>query len=102
MQPATVRNVSKRMQVRPDRLAVMADNPYDAHWRRLRRAFLAANPLCARHLERALTVAANEVDHKIPIAVRPDLRLEWDNLQSLCKPCHSAKTYRETGRARRG
>jgi len=34
-------------------------------------------------------------DHRIPIAVRPDLRLVLDNLQTLCDGCHSRKTLRE-------
>jgi 5-methylcytosine-specific restriction protein A len=38
----------------------------------------------------------NEVDHIIPIEERPDLRLDLSNLQSACKPCHSAKTMRES------
>lgn len=32
------------------------------------------------------------VDHIIPIRQRPDLRLAWRNLQSLCDPCHRVKT----------
>ena len=35
-------------------------------------------------------------DHQIPIAVRPDLRLDLDNLRTRCNTCHSAKTMRET------
>ena len=34
-------------------------------------------------------------DHRIPIAVRPDLRLVLDNLQTLCDQCHNRKTRRE-------
>lgn len=32
------------------------------------------------------------VDHKIPVHVRPDLRLDETNLQLLCLPCHRVKT----------
>ena len=35
-------------------------------------------------------------DHQIPIATRPDLRLDLDNLRTRCNTCHSAKTVRET------
>jgi 5-methylcytosine-specific restriction enzyme A len=44
-------------------------------------------------------------DHQIPIAERPDLRLDLDNLRTRCDGCHRAKTRREsvprpgTGRA---
>jgi 5-methylcytosine-specific restriction endonuclease McrA len=37
-------------------------------------------------------------DHKIPIAERPDLRLDLDNLATRCVSCHSAKTMRESVR----
>jgi len=72
---------------------------YDAAWQRMSKAKLAAEPYCQINdicrnapLIRKL---ATEVDHRIPISVRPDLRLDWENLQSACKPCHSAKTRRE-------
>ena len=34
-------------------------------------------------------------DHKIRIELRPDLRLDLENLQTLCDRCHNAKTMRE-------
>ena len=72
---------------------------YDAVWECLRRQKLAANPTCQikTHCEGMFPEnAATEVDHIIPIRERPDLRLVWENLQSSCKPCHSAKTARES------
>jgi hypothetical protein len=38
---------------------------------------------------------ATEVDHIYRRWERPDLALEQDNLQALCKPCHSRKTLAE-------
>jgi 5-methylcytosine-specific restriction endonuclease McrA len=35
-------------------------------------------------------------DHEIPIAERPDLRLDLDNLRTRCDGCHRAKTMRES------
>ena len=70
---------------------------YDATWRRLRRMVLAEDPLCRLCLERGLIVASREVDHVIPIAKRPDLRLVRSNLRGLCKPCHSAVTAEQVG-----
>lgn len=34
-------------------------------------------------------------DHEIPIAVRPDLRLDLDNLKTRCDRCHNRKTMKE-------
>lgn len=64
-----------------------------ATWRRIREAQLNEEPLCRYHARRGQTVAANEVDHRDGDATNNDP----DNLQSLCKPCHSAKTAREQG-----
>jgi hypothetical protein len=43
-------------------------------------------------------LVATEVDHRTPIRQWPEGRLDWDNLQSTCKPCHAAKTRRESAR----
>ena len=34
-------------------------------------------------------------DHDIPIQVRPELRLDLDNLRTRCDKCHRVKTLRE-------
>ncbi len=65
-----------------------------AQWRKVRRLKLRATPLC-EHCPADRPTAAREVDHKIDRRVRPDLAFAWDNLQSLCKSCHSRKTARE-------
>ena len=41
------------------------------------------------------TRVATEVDHIQPLSRGGGH--EWDNLQALCKSCHSKKTARETG-----
>ena len=67
-------------------------------WRKLRAAFLAAYPLCQCTTCTALghTTAADVVDHKIPRCERPDLELDWDNLQAMATAHHNRKTARET------
>jgi 5-methylcytosine-specific restriction protein A len=79
-----------------------AERGYDRTWQRLRKQKLAVDPFCQiRTLCTDLPITrglATEVDHIIPIKQRPDLRLEWTNLQSACKPCHSAKTMQEMRR----
>ena len=34
-------------------------------------------------------------DHRIPIGARPDLRLDLDNMQTLCDGCNEQKSARE-------
>lgn len=58
-----------------------------AEWLRIRARQLARAPMC-EGCERA---AAREVDHIRPIS-EGGSRRDPGNLQSLCKPCHSAKT----------
>jgi len=66
-------------------------------WRRLRRIKLNANPLCEIHLAMIpqQLVVASQVDHIIPVKMKPELRLVYENLQSLCETCHSKKTREE-------
>ena len=73
-----------------------AQRGYDGAWQAVRAAFLAANPVCE-----SCGAQATEADHRLSVRDRPDLRLAWDNLQALCKSCHSRRTAREQGFARR-
>ena len=61
---------------------------YDRRWQKIRRITLSRFPLCVCNRP------ASEVHHKDgnPKNNAPD------NLQSLCKPCHSAITDRMQGR----
>ena len=65
---------------------------YDSkRWRKLRQMVLNNEPLCRTCQEQGLLVPATEVDH-----IDGDVRnMSWDNLQPLCKSCHSRKTARE-------
>jgi 5-methylcytosine-specific restriction enzyme A len=62
-------------------------------WRDLRDAFVAANPYCESCYPQHL-VAAEDVDHILPRRTHPEMALDWNNLQSLCKTCHLEKTRR--------
>lgn len=74
---------------------------YGRPWRRRRMAFIQSdierNVWCAECLRRGEKVVAEEVDHIVPHRGDQALRDDPNNLQSLCKPCHSAKTAREVG-----
>ena len=64
------------------------DRGYDRTWARLRRMKLNANPLCEECERNGIVTQAKEVHHIIPIDERPELRLVWENLESLCIACH--------------
>lgn len=63
-------------------------------WMAVRAAHLQDEPLCRKCRESGRLTAATLVDHIIP---RKAGGAEYDksNLQSLCMPCHSAKTRHE-------
>jgi 5-methylcytosine-specific restriction protein A len=71
----------------------------NTRWRRLRRHMLTMHPLCADpfrdHYNSGRVEASTDVDHMIPRRERPDLEYDPDNLQCLCRRCHSKKTCRE-------
>ena len=78
---------------------------YDRDWHELRTAHLIDEPWCRACAAQGIDRRAALVDHIESISVRPDLRLDPSNLQSLCWPCHNAKTIRYDGgfgRPRRG
>ena len=61
-----------------------------SRWRRFRAAVLADSPACV-----GCGAAATEVDHVRPRSTWPELAYERENVQTMCKGCHSRKTRRE-------
>jgi len=74
-----------------DRRRPSSQRGYDATWRRVRRAKLSVNPLCEKCLSRGRVTPATMVHHKKPVCDYPDLRLVWENLESLCEACHDVE-----------
>jgi 5-methylcytosine-specific restriction protein A len=64
-------------------------------WKRLRRQWLEAHPLCSDCAGVGLVEAATDVDHITPHRGDRALFFDRNNLQSLCHSCHSRKTARE-------
>jgi len=73
-----------------------------SRWKKLREKKLSDSPVCEQCKKRGVIVPGREVDHIKPRSERPDLSLSIDNLQTLCKSCHSRKTAREKNRERPG
>ena len=71
-----------------------AERGYDGTWTKLRKLKLSADPLCERCLRRGRVVASMEVHHKDK---NPWNRC-WENLESLCMPCHDAEHREERWR----
>jgi 5-methylcytosine-specific restriction enzyme A len=71
-----------------------AKRGYGKAWQKASKGYLRKHPLCAACWLTGIVREATVVDHVQPH--RGDERLFWlsSNWQSLCKPCHDAKTRR--------
>lgn len=58
-------------------------------WKRCREAFLASHPLCAECLRNRRLTDARIVHHKVERLHDPVLSFDWDNLEAMCKSCHT-------------
>ena len=74
---------------RPDSTA----RGYDWTWQRLSRMIRRERPIC----EHCGVAPSRMVDHIVPLRAG-GARLEIENLQSLCLPCHAVKTRSERRR----
>lgn len=66
-------------------------------WRKLRKIKVSESPICEMCKFMKRIVPVHTVDHIIPITEDnyEELFLDYDNLQSLCDPCHKFKTNRD-------
>jgi 5-methylcytosine-specific restriction protein A len=75
-----------------------SERGYDSQWKRTRLIALQRdNYLCQECLKVDRPTQAQEVHHLLGIDIRPDLRLDVDNLSSVCAPCHKRITAEEQG-----
>lgn len=70
--------------------ASAAKRGYGRTWRKLRRMYLRAHPICE---EPECEKASVDVHHIVALA--DGGTNAWDNLQALCHSCHSKKTAAE-------
>ena len=82
-----------------ERRGTAAERGYDARWVKLRLFHLQGAPLCRRCAAQGRVTAADLVDHIVPIADGGAV-LDEENLQSLCRRCHDAKTAEDLARRR--
>jgi len=61
---------------------------YDWQWRKLSERIRKDRPLCEHCLTKGKVWPATECHHKIKIADAPHLRLDIDNIMSVCSECH--------------
>lgn len=64
-------------------------------WRKLRETYIKQHPICEECLAKGKITPAEDIHHKIsPFKdgeCNKTLFLDYNNLQALCKQCHSAK-----------
>lgn len=100
---ARLRTIPHRLKAAPTRLASPREGKpshggkwlYGRQWRKARRVFLQAHPLCVHCQQEGRVTAATEVDHITPH--RGNEAIFWDESrwQALCKMHHSRKTATE-------
>lgn len=74
-------------------------------WIDCARAYKRCNPLCERCLEKHEISAAEEVHHKIKLSPgninNPDITLNWNNLEALCKKCHQEEHNKQRAESKK-
>lgn len=70
---------------------------YDWQWRKLSERIRKDRPLCEHCLTKGKVWPATECHHKIKIADAPHLRLDVDNIMSVCSECHRELEEKENG-----
>ena len=72
-----------------------SERGYGSAWRRARKRYLEAHPLCVECMKEGRYTRATDVDHIKPHRGDPVLFWDEDNWQTLCHRHHSEKTRRE-------
>ena len=92
--PFTNAQANRERKVR--QIASGATAVYNSNrWRKLRAMKRSQDPMCEQCAREGRITPAQQVDHREPIARRPDRVWDLTNLESLCIPCHSRKTFCE-------
>lgn len=65
-------------------------------WRNTRADVLAYEPMCRECAKQGINNVATDVDHVTPHNGNTELFWNRENMQPLCKRCHSSKTMHET------
>ncbi len=60
----------------------------DSRWDTLSLRLRTEQPLCMRCQQQGTVTPATEVHHRIPVEVRPDLLLDRNNCECVCRACH--------------
>lgn len=84
----------KHKKMHPEDMRPAYRRGYDERWKKFRRMYLTAHPLCVKCLEEGKYTKATVVDHIKPFRGDEKLQYDLDNLQPLCKRHHDEKTGR--------
>ena len=83
-------HTKKDKQDRDKRRGSSKNRGYDKNWKKLRAVKASISPLCELCLAENRVVPLDCVHHLKPVDKFPELRLDLDNLQSLCYTHHLA------------
>jgi len=78
-----------------NRIRHSGDFKYDSHrWRLVRKSYITRHPLCEKCKVLGRFIPAKVVDHIIPIK-KGGAPWSESNFQSMCHPCHNAKSAKD-------
>ena len=87
---------AKRIDTRPPRKTDTRDHAakrgYNYRWQRFRLTFLQTHPLCAECRRQGIVTEATELHHLDGLGPLGARGYDENNLEQLCKTCHSRKT----------
>lgn len=64
------------------------DRGYSHTWRKFRKAWITAHPLCSKCEAEGRITIATEVHHLVPVAIDKTRICDPTNVVSRCHPCH--------------
>lgn len=67
---------------------------HTTNWRKLRKKYITAHPLCAECMKQNRITTGTVVDHITPVKQGGEF-LNLNNLQTLCDKCHARKSGQE-------
>jgi len=73
---------------------------YGTVWQKIRKSHLRKHPLCVSCKQLNIIKEGEEVDHILPL--NDGGTHHPDNLQTLCKSCHSTKTAQDKAKRKKG
>jgi 5-methylcytosine-specific restriction endonuclease McrA len=92
--------LKNQQQLKEERRGSARKRGYDKTWEKASKLYRSANPICERCLSRGKYNDKDLLVHHIKPLKEGGARLDFNNLQTLCRSCHKA-IHKEMDRKRK-